>query len=587
MFLVLQVADFPLQAALRASVSVGGPVSHRPESAAQAGLFADVDPAARATAAGQRPALLPASPPLAGEGDAPTSPRTASSLPPPDLYLTHPAALFSGTTKRSVALAVNAPARAAGVTPGLSAPQAVARCADLLIRAPHPDAEAEARALLLAAAFTVSPHVEDTAPGVATLDVAGLAPHTRGPACAAALSRLALLGLHATAGIARTPLLARYAADASSPASARSRSLTRSPALGFSNGENEYEERITERTSAVLREIPANPAAEAAFLAPLPLATFAPETEIADVLRAWGLRAGGDLTHLARDDVGRRLGAAGAALWDRARGGEPRPLHLVTPPQEFVAAQEFEESLETLEPLLFILRRFLDRLTLELEAAHRVAVELDLTLTLEDETAHARSFRLPEPTRDATILFRTLHTHLESVRTASPIVAARLRVTPTRPLVRQPGLFETGLRDPHGFAETLARVAALLGAERIGTPQLEDTHRPDAVRLVPPAAIIAAPAPPPVQPLIGRPLRRFRPPLPARFELSEGYPALLWTDRIQGEVIAQRGPWFNSGDWWEESRAWQRAEWDIALADGGLYRLVRTPAGWFLEGEYD
>ena len=121
----------------------------------------------------------------------------------------------------------------------------------------------------------------------------------------------------------------------------------------------------------------------------------------------------------------------------------------------------FEQEIETLEPLLFILRRFLDRLTLELRAAQHVAAEMEFSLRLEDDTHHTRSFRLPEPTADADILFRTLHTHLESLQTAASICALELRLTPTRPLVRQQGLFETGLRDPHGFAETLARAQEL------------------------------------------------------------------------------------------------------------------------------
>lgn len=491
-------------------------------------------------------------------------------------YRERPAALFSGATKKSVVLTLNSHARAAGVELGMTAPQAIARCADLLIRSPLADAEADARAALLAAAFTVSPHVEATAPGVVTIDAHGLSPPARVSACEAALARLALLGLFGTAGLARTPLLALYAA--------RNRSRSLAPSRSLESRPIESEER--EREAAIC-EIPTNPSAESSFLSPLPLSTTEPDLEIAGVLHAWGLRTLGDLTRLSRDDLGRRLGTAGTALWDRARSGEPRPLHLVPPPQEFVAAMEFEDAFETLEPLLFILRRFLDRLTLELEAAHLVAVELDLTLTLADDTAHARSFRLPEPTRDLEILFRTLHTHLESVRTDSPIVAARLRVTPARPLVRQHGLFDTGLRDPHGFAETLARVVALVGSDRVGTPQLEDTHRPDAVKLVPPLAVIPPAAPPPVQPVVGRPLRRFRPPLPARFEMSEGQPAFLWTERVQGTIASHLGPWCSSGEWWQADRIWSREEWDLALVDGGVYRVCRTAEGWFLEGEYD
>ena len=145
-----------------------------------------------------------------------------------------PAALFSGTGKKSVVIAAEPLARAAGVELGMSAPQAVARCAALIIRAPNAGAEAEARAALLALGATLSPLLEDTAPGICTIDLRGLAAPPEPPA-AAAVAQLAQLGLPATAGIARTPLLALYAARACGslrPAPAASAALVReSPAM--------------------------------------------------------------------------------------------------------------------------------------------------------------------------------------------------------------------------------------------------------------------------------------------------------------------------------------------------------------------
>jgi protein ImuB len=247
---------------------------------------------------------------------------------------------------------------------------------------------------------------------------------------------------------------------------------------------------------------------------------------------------------------------------------------------------ELEDAVETLEPLLFLLRRFLDRLTLELRAHQFVAAELTLTLQLEDDASHRRSFRLPEPTADAEILFRALHTHLEALTTAASIVGVALRLTPTRPLVRQQGLFETGLRDPHGFAETLARVSALVGPERVGTPRLEDTHRPDAVQLVAPRSVVPPPAEPAVHPPLGAPLRRFRPPLPVRLSTGSDGIAYLWSSGLQGEISFRSAPYPSSGDWWQKDRAWQRIDTDIAL-EGALYRLVRIGEEYFIEGEYD
>jgi protein ImuB len=462
------------------------------------------------------------------------------------------AALFAGTSKKSVSIALNPVARAAGVELGMTAPQAVARCPDLLIRTAQPEAEHETRAALLAAGFALSPLIEDTAPGVCTIDLKGAQTSRVPPALAAAVAALTRLHLPATAGFARTPLLALYAA--------RHAAVLSQPTFVVSDEKN--------------------------FLAPLPLTTIAPPPELADVLANWGLRTIGDFTALPRDEIVRRFGAAGLALWQRASGGDVRPLHPVAPPQTFAVQAEFEHEIETLEPLLFTLRRFLDRLTLELRGQHRVAAELHLTLQLEDETEHARSFRLPEPTADVEILFRALHTHLESLQTAAAIVAVHLQITPTRPLVRQQDLFETGLRDPHGFAETLARLAALVGSDRVGTPQLEDSHRADAVKLSAPLPVVPPADEPPLHAPLGLPLRRFRPPRPARLsELDDA--EFLWTDGLSGEISFRSPAYPSSGHWWQADLIWERTEWDIALVGGGLYRLLRVGDDYFVEGEYD
>ena len=499
-----------------------------------------------------------------------------------------PAALFATSSKKSVVLSINASARAAGVELGMTAPQAVARCPSLVIRTPQPDAESDARAALLAAGFSLSPTIEDTAPGICTADVSGLSPAQRETAASRAIAELTHLGLPATAGLAPTPLLALYAARHLFLSSFSPTAFTRAPdrnrarAPDCSTRSITSTSKITSTTENLL--LVTDPAS---FLSPLPLSAADPSPELADVFNSWGLRTLGDLTALPRDEIVRRFGAEGLAFYQRACGGSPRPLHPVAPAQTFTAAMELENEIETLDPLLFLLRRFLDRLTLELRASQHVAAEIHLTLRLEDETRHTRSFRLPEPTADVDILFRTLHTHLESLQTDASICAIELRLTPARPLVRQQGLFDTGLRDPHGFAETLARISVLVGPDRVGTPQLQDTHRPDSAKLIPPLPVIPPAAEPPLHPPLGAPLRRFRPPLPARLEFTDGRPTYLWTEKISGEISFRSSAFPTSGEWWQRDRAWSRTEWDVALATGGLYRLLHTANTYFLEGEYD
>ena len=486
----------------------------------------------------------------------------------PGLVSAQPVAVLAHDTtasarSRAIVLAANLPARALGNTARLTASQALARYAALRLLSASLAAETEAQATLLATAFTLSPLVEATAPGTATADVTGLAADERLPALRRAVASLAALALPTTAGLAATPLLALYAAHHAACA----------PSLSLSR---EARDPVVVVTDA------------RAFLDPLPLATAAPPPALAQILAGWGVHTLGALTDLPRADITLRLGAAGAALWARAAGETTRPLHPVSPPREFSGAFAFEDAVETLEPLLFILRRLIDRLTLELTAAGFVAEELSLALTLADESTHTRTFRLPEPSAAPDLLFRALHTHLESLHTPSPIAALHLHVTPVRPLVRQHGLFDTSLRDPHGFSESLARAVAVVGSGRVGTPQRADTHRPDAFALSPPASVVPPAAPPPLHAALGLPLRRFRPPLPTNVELVGHAPAFVWCDYAHGPVASTRGPWRGSGEWWETDRSWEREEWDVALADGcGLYRLLRTPTGWFIEGEYD
>ena len=65
------------------------------------------------------------------------------------------------------------------------------------------------------------------------------------------------------------------------------------------------------------------------------------------------------------------------------------------------AAMELESAVETLEPLLFLIRRLLDRLTLELRAGQHVAAAIDFTIRLESDARHTRNFRLNGYTRHA------------------------------------------------------------------------------------------------------------------------------------------------------------------------------------------
>src|SRR5438309_5004777 len=217
--------------------------------------------------------------------------------------------------------------------------------------------------------------------------------------------------------------------------------------------------------------------------------------QILAILHKWGIHTLGQLAALDQEQLGVRLGPEAVRLWKRANGRSNRLLKFVQPPESFEESFEFENEIETAEPLLFMLRRFLEQLALRLSAIYLVAKEISLRITFSNpprdgfaaanKQCYERCFKIPQPTNDVDLLFRMLHTHLENFKSEHPIIAVALDAQPIKPASQQFGLFETALRNPNQLSETLARLTGLLGADRVGTPVLEETHRPDAFRMEP------------------------------------------------------------------------------------------------------
>jgi protein ImuB len=340
--------------------------------------------------------------------------------------------------------------------------------------------------------------------------------------------------------------------------------------------------------------------------------------QILAILHNWGIHTLGQLAALDKQQLGARLGPEAIRMWERANGQSNRLLKLVRPPELFEEGFEFENEIETAEPLLFMLRRFLEQLAVRLRAIYLVAKELTLQITFansrQDEPAVAgkqvyeRVFKIPEPTNDVDLLFRMLQTHLENFKSEYPIVAVALSAQPIKTAREQFGLFETTLRNPHQLSETLARLSALLGADQVGTPMLEETHRPDAFCMEPfswssnehPSS---SPSPPhrekgsPLPEGEGRvrgplatwqrvALRRFRPAVSASVLVDGDTPAYLSSAEICGKVIEQQGPYLISGNWWGE-KSWARAEWDLQTENGELVRAHEADGSWKIDGVYD
>jgi protein ImuB len=328
---------------------------------------------------------------------------------------------------------------------------------------------------------------------------------------------------------------------------------------------------------------------EGKFLESLPLSLLSPAPELLETLERWGIRRFGEIAALPPLGIAERLGPEGLKLREMARGEADRKLRRLEEPLCFEDAIELEHPAELLEPLAFLLARMINGLATRLATRALATDELRLRLALEDRTTHERTLRLPAPALDTKAFLKLMQLDLEQHPPAAPVVKLWMSMNPVKPQAAQTGLFIPLAPEPVRLELTLARIRAIVGEGRVGSPELLDTHRPDAFRIGSLAVGQTRGRPNAGQEACVTPrlsLRVFRPPRVARVALASGQPDFVAADGIRGKVLEFAGPWRTSGDWWTID-PWTRDEWDIALSDGALYRIYCGPRGWFVEGSYD
>jgi protein ImuB len=464
-----------------------------------------------------------------------------------------PLAVVSGTPPATRVVDANAAARERGVRPGLPDAEAGARCPGLQRRPLCEEAVAAARQALLGACLAVSPRICDAEPGLVFVDIEGLqrliGPET---AIAARLVRHArAVGLHPRVGIAASRAVARVAARVG-------------PAVHVvANGQE----------SEALRAVP---------LTELELGP-----EVRATLARWGVGTVGALAALPRRGLVTRLGAAGLAAHDLACGRDTVPFRGYSPPPFWEEAQGVEWEIADLQGLSVLLERVLDRLCARLVSAHLWTDAVDVRLGLADGGHDTRTVSLACPMDATSPILALLALDLERRPPPAPVIAAAVSAHVLARRAVTGGLWQPVAPAVRDLATALARLAALVGSDNVGTPVVCDSHRPDAVTLAafaPPAETEA-----PEDTEIGLVLRRLRPPRRVEVEMAAERPVRVrGALRADSAVTASAGPWRVSGEWWDAAR-WARDEWDAVLADGTACRLAYDPlrAEWFLDGVYD
>ena len=252
----------------------------------------------------------------------------------------------------------------------------------------------------------------------------------------------------------------------------------------------------------------------------------------------------------------------------------------------------------------------------------------------DPNSLHRITLQLPVPVQDSKTLLKLLQLELQAHPPKAPVKKVLLTIEAAPPRKTQRDLFTPPGPEPQRMEITLARIKAIAGETRVGSPVLRNTHRPDAFQMqrfsLSEETLGARTSRPPLaaesgqemnaktKRQAGRPrsqehaalphsaLRRFRPVITARVELKDARPVFVTFLNQRRKVLAQAGPWRNSGDWWSET-SWARDEWDVTLVESSSrvhktrpFETVSNPEAvvyriyfdlhtqqWLVEGIYD
>jgi protein ImuB len=224
--------------------------------------------------------------------------------------------------------------------------------------------------------------------------------------------------------------------------------------------------------------------------------------------------------------------------------------------------------------------------------AHALALAaVSAELVLEGAPSQTLSVHPALPSQDKRFLLKLLQMELAAHPPQAAVLAMTLHAEPGKTSKVQMGLFAPQTPESSQLDVTLARIKAMVGEDRVGTPVLEDSNRPASFHLNSFSADTAGKTH--TASLERAALRRVRPPHTLEMMLAaDGKPGFFRDLYDSFRVTASYGPWRTCGAWWSVD-AWDQEEWDVMAHDsrgqhlGFLLVHDRLRAEWRLEALLD
>ncbi len=346
-------------------------------------------------------------------------------------------------------------------------------------------------------------------------------------------------------------------------------------------------------------------------LAPLPVAALRLDAAAVEGLDRVGLRRVGDLIPLPRAPLAARYGTAVLKRLDQALGRSGESLSPRVPVPPLLARMAFAEPIGRAEDIAAAVRRLLDDLCVQMDAAGKGARRLELTLFRTDGSRTGTAIGTSRPARDPAHLETLFREKLDGLDPGFGVEVMVLAVPAADALGPvQDGLDGRGAAErAEGLARLVDRVGNRLGADRVSRFADRASHIPErACREIP--ALSPAPAVP-AEALAEGPHRPARPrpvhllpwpePIEVMAPVPDHPPVMFRWHRRQHRVVRAEGPERIGPEWWREERPLDAAAGEQATrdyyrvedADGrrfwlyreGLYKPGLAPR-WYLHGVF-
>lgn len=329
---------------------------------------------------------------------------------------------------------------------------------------------------------------------------------------------------------------------------------------------------------------------EIALAAALPLASLGAPPKLVHELGRLDITRLSDLARLPPLELAMRFGPEALALHERATASVTRPFQAALEHEPICIRVEVDPPDDDVDRLLFVMKRSLDQLTSELRKRGELLVAAILELALDHAPTRTETLQPARPGLEVAPLLELFRLRLERHTLEAKIVEVALRCESVRAHGRQLDLLlEATTRNEEAASRAVARLAALLGPERVVRITLRNAHLPEAKVVLAPTTTVALPRPIAERPL--RLMRRMRA-VPSALATTDIAPQHQPLGQVAGggrygEVLAMYGPYRISGGWWVREVC--RDYYFVETSRGRILWVYRDGPRkrWFLHGEVD